>query len=94
MVIALSANDVTLERGVENWILGVFCLALFSVPEYVPPGGRVGEGELGRGDANHRTISCVQGGDMFVWSAIGYHPGIVEIASGCKFRAWVAAEWV
>lgn len=94
MVIALGANDVTLERGMEYWVFGVFCLTLFSVPEYVSPGARVGEGELGRGDANHRTISCVQGGDMFVWSRIDYHPGIVEVASSCKLRAWVAAEWV
>lgn len=94
MVVTLGANDVTLKRGMENWILGVLCLALFAVPQYFSPGGRVGEGELGRGDANHRTISRMQGGDMFVRSPLGYHPGIVEVASSRQLRAWVAAEWV
>lgn len=83
MVIALRANDVTLERGVEDWVFGVLCLALFTVPKYVFPGGGVGEGELGRGNANHRTISCMQGGNMFVRSPLDYHPGIVEVTSSC-----------
>jgi hypothetical protein len=36
----------------------------------------------------------MQGGDMFVRSPLGYHPGIVEVASSRQLRAWVAAEWV
>lgn len=94
MVVALGSNNVALERGMEDRVLGMFWLALFAVSEYVSPGGRIREGELGRGDTNYRTISCMQGGDMLVGSPIDYHPGIVEVASSCKLWAWIATEWV
>lgn len=43
----------------EDWVFGVFCLALFAVPENVPPGGRVGEGQLSWGNANYRPVLCM-----------------------------------
>lgn len=94
MVVTLGANDVALERGMENWVFGIFCLALLAVPKDFSPGGRVSVRELGRGDANNWAIACMQCGNVFVRPAGDNHPGIVEVACSCRLRAWIAAQWV